>query len=112
MKPEEPPSPDEYGTDTEVPTATPDDTLVVEDGELILPDYLVGYIGQFTIRTPSVTGEMETTEHGPGETSGVLGAVPEGGDHHADLEAGMMAIETEEHPEKVFRIEEGDSNEA
>jgi len=107
MDPEEVPNPDEGGTDPEVPTATVDDTLVVEDGELILPDYLVGYVGDFTIRSPNATGKMDTTEHGLGETSSLLGVVPEDGDYHSDLEAGMLAIQTEEHPEKVFRIVEG-----
>lgn len=109
MNPEEI-DPDEHqGTPSDVPTAKVDQELELnDDGELILPDYLVGYVGDFTIRTPNVTGEMETSEHGLGETSDLLGSVPEAGDWHGDLEAGMMAISTDEHPEKVFRITDGD----
>lgn len=48
------------GTPDSVPTKTPDAELRLTDEGLEMPEFLKGYTGTFTMRTPSITGEFET----------------------------------------------------
>lgn len=95
------------GTPDTVPTKTPDAELELTDEGIEMPEFLRGYVGDITMRTPNVTGEFETSEAGmPDEdvVDTIFAEMPEAGDYHADLEAGMMALSTEETPETVFQI--------
>ena len=99
--------PDNEGTPETVPTKTPDDTLKLTDEGIDVPEYLQGYVGGFTVRTPNITGEFQTTEHGIPKRdvwNGPIAAYPDGGDYHGDLREGLLAISTERHPEVVFEI--------
>jgi len=99
--------PEVEGTPDTVPTKTPDSELKLTDEGIEMPEFLRGYVGDITMRTPNVTGEFETSEAGmPDEdvVDTIFAEMPEGGDYHADLEAGMMALSTEETPETVFEI--------
>jgi hypothetical protein len=99
----------------EEPTATPDRdqptspdaTLRLTDDGLELPEVLKGYVGEFQIRTPKVTGTFETTDAGLPDGDfydGVIAVFPDAGAYHGDLDAGMMAISTDEHRETVYEI--------
>lgn len=98
---------DPDGTPETVPTKTPDAELRLTDDGIEMPEFLKGYTGDFTARTPTVTGEFESSEHGLPETEfwdGIIAIYPESGDWHGDLEAGMMGLSTPEHRETVYRI--------
>jgi len=98
---------DPDGTPDSVPTKTPDKDLRLTDDGLEMPDFLKGYVGEFTIRTPNVTGDLETSDAGMPEgdfSDGVIDVYPEGGDYHGDLEEGMLAISTDEHGETVYEV--------
>jgi len=95
------------GTPESVPTKTPDATLRLTDDGLEMPEFLRGYAGEFTIRTPGVTGEFETSEAGLPDVDfydGVIAVYPSPGEYHGDLKAGRMGISTDEHPETVYGI--------
>jgi len=95
------------GTPESVPTKTPDATLRLTDDGLEMPEFLRGYVGTFEIRTPGVTGEFETAEAGLPDVEfydGVIAIYPDAGEYHGDLEAGLMGISTDEHPETVYEI--------
>ncbi|AUX09239.1 hypothetical protein AArcSl_1610 [Halalkaliarchaeum desulfuricum] len=99
--------PGHEGTPEAVPTKTPDATLRLTADGIELPAYLHGYVGQVTVRTPNVTGEFQTSEHGLPERDfydAPWAAVPEAGAYHGDLREGLLAISTERHPETVFEI--------
>lgn len=82
----------------------PDGTLTVNEDGLLLPDWLVGYVGEFRMRTPNVTGEMETTEQGLSDRLSTLGAIPEEGTYNSDLRAGQMALKIPGEPEYVYKV--------
>lgn len=92
----------------EVKTAEPDETLRLTDEGIEMPDMLRGYVGSFTLRTADITGDFETTESGLPDTDyfdGVIAVYPEDdGDYNPHLEEGLMSLETDEHPERVFRV--------
>lgn len=95
------------GTPDDVPTKSPDAELRLTDEGLEMPAFLQGYTGEFTIRTPSVTGEFETAADGlpTGEFwDGIIAVYPDAGDWHGDLREGLMGISTETHRETVFEI--------
>jgi len=95
------------GTPADIPNKKPDTTLKLTDKGLEMPEFLRGYTGEFTIRTPNVTGELETTEDGlPDEDfyDGVIAVYPDAGDYHGDLQEGMMGLSTTDHRETVYNI--------
>jgi len=95
------------GTPDTVPTKTPDAELRLTDDGIEMPEFLKGYSGEITMRTPNVTGEFETSDAGLPETEfwdGIIAECPEAGDWHGDLEAGMMGLSTPDHCETVYRI--------
>ena len=95
------------GTLDRVQTTSPDATLRLTDAGLELPEVLTGYVGQFQIRTPRQTGTFETTDAGLPDGDfydGVIAVYPGRGTRHGDLDAGMMAISTDEHGETVYEI--------
>ena len=99
--------PPKDGVPDDVPTKEPDAELRLTDDGLEMPGFLKGHVGDFTIRTPSATGEFETTDAGlPTDEyyDGAISAYPDGGDYHGDLRAGLMAISTDQHPETVYEI--------
>jgi len=94
------------GTESEI-KRTADESLRLTDDGIEMPDFLRGYVGNFTIRTPSITGDMETTKHGLPDDQfydGPIAAYPSEGDYNQDIPSGCMAISTEDHPEIVFNI--------
>lgn len=95
------------GTPDDVPTKTPDGELRLTDDGLEMPAFLRGYVGSFTMRTPSLTGDFETTDSGlPDEPfyDGVIAAYPEDGDYHGDLCETLAAFSTPTHGETVYEI--------
>lgn len=94
----------------EVKTATPDETLRLTDEGLEMPDMLRGYVGTFTLRTASITGDYETTTSGMPDVDfydGVIAVYPDDdGDYNPHLASGLLSIETDAHPERVFQIED------
>jgi hypothetical protein len=107
MSADERPDGESTGTpDRDQPTS-PDATLRLTDAGLELPRVLRGYVGEFQIRTPKVTGTFETTDAGLPDGDfydGVIAVYPGRGTCHGDLDAGMMAISTDEHRETVYEI--------
>lgn len=87
-------------------TLEADGTLVLDDEGLHLPDWIVGFTGTFSVRTPSITMRPTTTERGLGEVSDILGSWPGPGNYHEDLEEGMMAFSTPDHAETVYEIDD------
>ncbi len=104
------PMPDEIeeeGTPADVPDKEPDAALKLTDDGLEMPEFLKGYVGEFEIRTPNVTGEFETTDAGLPEDDyydGPIAAYPNDGDYHGDLREGVMGISTTDHRETVYEI--------
>jgi len=95
------------GTPETVPAKTPDAELRLTDAGIEMPEFLKGYSGDITMRTPNLTGEFETSEAGLPETEfwdGIIAEYPESGDWHGDLDAGMMGLSTPDHRETVFKI--------
>ena len=95
------------GTPDSVPEKQPDAALRLTDEGITMPEFLKGYVGDFTIRTPNVTGELETSDEGmpTGDVyDGILAMYPESGDYHGDLREGLLAISTPKHPETVFEV--------
>lgn len=95
------------GTPDTFPTKEPDATLALTDAGIEMPEFLRGYIGEFSIRTPNVTGMYETSDTGLPDrevADTVFAAVPTEGDFHGDLRAGLMAISTPDTPEVVYEI--------
>ena len=81
-----------------------DGRLVVTEEGLEIPEWLQGFVGEFDTRTPNVTVELTTTEHGLGEHLDALSTVPGAGDYHEDLEAGQMALSAPGHEERIYEI--------
>jgi len=107
MSAEDLPDEEPDGTPESVPEKEPDTALRLTDDGIEMPEFLKGYVGEFSIRTPNVTGDFETTETGLPDVEfydGVIAAYPESGDYHSDLREGLMAISTTEHRETVFEI--------
>lgn len=107
MNADELPEEEPTGTPDRVPTTSPDAALRLTDAGLELPEVLTGYVGEFRIRTPRRTGEFETTDAGLPDVDfydGVIAVFPDAGTYHGDLDAGMMAISTDEHRETVYEI--------
>lgn len=90
--------------------------LCLTDGGIEMPDMLRGYQGQFEIRTPNITGQMNTTEEGLPDTDfydGPIAAYPNAGDYNEHINEGEMVIQARGHPDTKFTIvdersEEGD----
>lgn len=104
------------GTPDTVPTKTPDATLELTDNGIEMPNFLRGYTGEFTVRTPNVTGIFETSDGGLPEkpvANTMFAILPEDGDYHSDLEGSVMAIKTDTAPETVFKVVDarGETNE-
>jgi len=104
------------GTPDSIPTKEPDAALYLTDDGITMPEFLKGYVGEFTIRTPNVTGELETSDEGmPTDDvyDGIFAKYPKEGDYHGDLREGLLAISTPRTPETVFEVidkrEEDDS---
>lgn len=94
-------------TPDSLPTKEPDAELQLTDDGLEIPDFLEGYVGTYTIRTPNTTNEFETTDEGlpeDGYYDGAIAVRPNEGDYHGDLREGLMGISTEEHRETVYEI--------
>jgi len=94
-------------------TIDPDDTLVLDDDGLHLPDWLVGFVGTFTVNTPNITMRPTTTDRGLGEVSEILGAYPEEGTWNDRLSEGQIGLCAPGHSEHIYeiddqRIEDGD----
>jgi len=87
-------------------TIEPDGTLLLDDDGLHLPDWLVGYTGTFNVETPTITIRPTTTDEGLQETSDILGTYPNDGDWNERLEAGMIALSTTRHPERIYEIDD------
>lgn len=103
------PSEEPDGTPADVPTKTPDGALRLTDDGLEMPVFLRGYVGEFTMRTPSVTGDFETTTSGlPDEPfyDGPIAAYPEAGEYHGDLREGLLAFSTPTHGETVYEVQD------
>ncbi len=89
------------------PTKSPDDELRLTDDGLEMPEVLKGHVGSFTIRTPSATAELETTEAGLPDTEfydGIFATHPDAGEYHGDLREGLMAVSVPGMPETVYEI--------
>lgn len=84
-------------------SADVDGELRVTEEGLEIPEEIVGYVGEFQIRTPNVDGVLTTTYAGLPEFLSVLGEITESGDYNEDLEAGQIAISADGFPEKVYR---------
>ena len=97
------------GVPDSVPTKTADAELRLTDEGLEMPEFLKGHVGDFTIRTPSITGEYETTDSGlPTDEfyDGPIAAMPGEGDYNSDVPAGHMAVSTPDLPETTYRVVE------
>jgi len=98
---------EQEGTPSDVPTKQPDDELKLTDDGLEMPKFLKGYVGEFEIRTPNITGELETSDAGLPEDDyfdGMIAAYPNEGDYHGDLREGLLAISTDTRRETVYEI--------
>lgn len=67
---------------------------VTEEG-MHLPDWLVGYTGEFTMRTANIDGTLTTTDAGLDDVSPALGAYPKDGDYNPHLDAGQVEFEAD-----------------
>lgn len=93
--------------------------LRLTDDGLEMPEMLRGYKGQFEIKTPNITGQINTTEEGlPDEDfyDGPIANYPEEGDYNDRLDEGEMIVQARGYPNTKFEIvdersEEVDSNE-
>lgn len=84
----------------------PDGTLVLDDDGLHLPDWLVGYVGTFTVETPSITMRPTTTDRGLSKVNSTLGVYPDDGDWNERLEAGQIALSTPGHEEQICDLDD------
>lgn len=83
------------------------ETLRLTDDGIELPDFLRGYSGSFTMRTPAVTGEIETSAGGLPDVTfydGPLAVYPSDGEYNDDLSSGEMAFATPPDGETIYRI--------
>lgn len=89
------------------------ETLHITEEGLELPDWLQGHVGSFSLKTPNVDGDLETTEHGLGTHNQVLASVPEPGDYNEELDEGQLALRKPGYPWRVYQVvdttEEGDA---
>jgi hypothetical protein len=86
---------------------TPDATLRLTDGGIEMPGWLKGYTGTFTMKTPSVDGDLETTDEGMPDTEfydGPIAAMPESGDYNEHIPAGCMILTAPGRPETLYEI--------
>lgn len=90
--------------------ATPDETLVLKEKGIQMPEMLRGYSGKFEVRTANVDGVFHTADGGLPDAEffdGVIAVYPDDdGDYNPELREGLMAISTDLHEEKVFRVED------
>lgn len=85
---------------------------------LEMPEMLKGYVGQFEIRTPTVTGQYSTTDRGLPDTefyNGPIAYYPDAGDYNAHLDEGEIIVQARGHRDTLFRIRDeradGDTDE-
>lgn len=96
-----------YGDGEPLETAEPDDTLTLDDDGLHVPDMLAGFVGEFKMRTPSISAEFTTTDEGIDEVSdGVLATYPTEGGWNPHLDEGMVEIDVPGYPSKVYEIDD------
>lgn len=86
-------------------TVDPDGTLVLDDEGLHLPDWLVGFVGTFTVETPTITIRPTTTDHGLGEVSDLIAAYPKAGTWNERLTEGQIALKAAGR-ERVYEIDD------
>jgi len=82
-------------------------TLRLTDEGIEMPEMLKGYVGQFEIRTGSITAQFNTTDQGlpeSGYCDAVWGTYPEGGDYNATLDEGEMVVQVRGYPDTKFEI--------
>lgn len=87
-------------------TVEADGTLVLDDEGLHLPEWLVGFVGTFTLETPNITMRPTTTDRGLPEVSNTLAAYPDEGVWNERLSEGQIALSAPGHPEKVYEIDD------
>ena len=92
-----------------VEKAEPDETLLLTDEGLQMPDMLRGYVGQFHVKTADITGQYNTTDSGLPDTEfwdGVLAVYPEDdGDYNPHLGEGLIEVYlTNPDASKVFEV--------
>lgn len=81
--------------------------LRLTDDGLEMPEMLKGYVGQFEMKTASITGQLETTDSGLPDAEfydGVIAAYPEDGDYNAGISAGELVFQARGYPDTRFRI--------
>jgi hypothetical protein len=78
--------------------------LELRDEGLEIPEELIGFVGEFQIRTPNVDGDLETAPGGLPEFLPVLGAMPAAGDYNEDIEAGEISFAAPGFSERKYRI--------
>jgi len=82
-------------------------TLRLTDEGIEMPEMLKGYVGQFEIKTPTITAQFNTTNSGLSTddySDTVWATYPGDGDYHAHLDAGEMIIQCRGHPDTLFEI--------
>ena len=92
-----------------VEKAEPDETLLLTDEGLQMPDMLRGYVGQFHVKTADITGQYNTTDSGLPDTEfwdGVLAVYPDDdGDYNPHLGEGLIEVyTTDKSASKVFEV--------
>lgn len=87
-------------------TVEADETLVLDDDGLHVPDWLVSYTGRFTLNKPTFELKPEVVEPGLPEVSGVLQSYPEEGDWDSRLGEGMIALSSPTHEERIYKIDD------
>lgn len=81
--------------------------LRLTDEGLEMPEMLKGYVGQFEIKTGTVTAQLNTTKNGlttDDYSDAVWAAYPQGGDYHAHLDAGEMIVQCRGQPDAFFKV--------
>lgn len=69
--------------------------LRLTDDGLEMPEMLRGYKGQFEVRTPQITAQLNTSEEGLPDTDfydDVFAVYPEAGDYNDHIEEGQMVV--------------------
>lgn len=83
-----------------------DGTLVLDDEGLHLPEWLVGFVGTFTVETPNITMRPKTTKSGLGEVSEMLKTYPDSSTWNARLSEGQIAMKTALNAERIYDIDD------
>jgi hypothetical protein len=82
-------------------------TLRLTDDGIEMPEMLKGYVGQFEIKTATITAQFNTTEQGlPTDdySDEVWATYPGDGGYHAHLDAGEMLIQCRGAPDTLFEV--------